>query len=102
MSDWLEAEVSSADAADLMGDTVSDWLEAEAFSSAGAAGDTTSDRLEADASSSAGAANLIGFLNCTKIMVMLSHPSPPAVDGAKHRLSTLSHIVESLFSCTIK
>lgn len=95
----------SAGAADLVGDTKSDWLEVEAFSSAGTAdsmGDTTSDWLEADASSSAGAADLIGFLNCTKIIVMLSHPSPPAVDGAKHRLRTRSHIVESLFSCAMK
>lgn len=42
-----------------------------------------------------------GFLNCTKIMVMLSHPSPPAVDGAKHLSSTLSHTTESLLSCII-
>lgn len=81
MSDTLEAEASSsADAAGLMGDAMSLWLEAEA-------------------SLSAGAADLMGFLNCTKIIVMLSHPSPPAVDGAKHRLSTLSHTVESLLSC---
>ena len=41
----------------------------------------------------------IGFLNCTMIMVMLSHPSPPAVDGAKHLSSTLSHTAEILLSC---
>lgn len=41
----------------------------------------------------------MGFLNCTKTMVMLSHPSPPAVDGAKHLSSTLSQTTESLFSC---
>lgn len=41
----------------------------------------------------------IGFLNCTMTMVMLSHPSPPAVDGAKHLSSTLSHTTESLLSC---
>lgn len=38
-----------------------------------------------------------GFLICTKIMVMLSHPSPPAV-GAKHLSRTLSHTAESLLS----
>lgn len=40
-----------------------------------------------------------GFLNCTMIMVILSHPSPPAVDGAKHLSRTLSHTTESLLSC---
>lgn len=40
----------------------------------------------------------IGCLNCTNIMVMLSHPSPAAVDGAKHLSSTLSHTAESLLS----
>lgn len=44
---------------------------------------------------------VMGFLNCTKIMVMLSHPSPPAVDGAKHLSSTRSHTAESLLSCII-
>lgn len=39
-----------------------------------------------------------GFLNCTKIMVMLSQPKPTAVDGARHLSSTFSQITESLFS----
>lgn len=34
-------------------------------------------------------------------MVMLSHPSPPAVEGAKHLSSTLSTTTESLLSCII-
>lgn len=42
---------------------------------------------------------LKGFLNCTKTMVMLSHPSPPA-DGAKHLSITVSQIADSLFSCS--
>lgn len=44
-------------------------------------------------------ADWIGFLNCTMIIVILSHPSPIAVDGAKHLSSTLSHTAESLLSC---
>lgn len=39
-----------------------------------------------------------GFLNCTKIIVMLSQPSCPDV-GAKHLSSTFSHTAESFFSC---
>lgn len=55
--------------------------------------------LEARSSSSTKEApDWKGFLNCTKIMVMLSHPSPPAVEGAKHLSRTLSHTAESLFS----
>lgn len=38
-----------------------------------------------------------GFLNCTKIIVMLSQPSCPDA-GAKHLPSTLSHTTESFFS----
>lgn len=41
----------------------------------------------------------IGFLNWTNIIVMLSQPSPPIVDGARHRSRTLSHTADSLFSC---
>jgi hypothetical protein len=41
---------------------------------------------------------LTGFLNCTKTMVMLSHPSPVIVDGARHLSSTLSHTADRLFS----
>lgn len=52
---------------------------------------------EADGSSRGEAPERIGFLSCTKIMVILSHPSPPAV-GAKHRSRTLSHTTESLDS----
>lgn len=40
-----------------------------------------------------------GFLNCTRIMVMLSHPSPAIVDGARHLSSTLSHTADRLLSC---
>ena len=57
--------------------------------------------LEGEDWSSTDALDSVCFLNCTKIMVMLSHPSPPAVDGAKHLSSTLSHTVESLLSCII-
>jgi hypothetical protein len=35
------------------------------------------------------------------IIVMLSHPSPTAKDGAKHRSSTLSQTSESLVFCEI-
>lgn len=56
---------------------------------------------DGDEDCSPDAAAMMGFLNCTKIMVMLSHPSPPAVDGAKHLSSTFSHTVESLLSCII-
>ncbi|XVF89409.1 hypothetical protein PTKIN_Ptkin19aG0128100 [Pterospermum kingtungense] len=34
-------------------------------------------------------ADLIGFLNCTKIIVMLSQPSPVAVDGAEDAINCL-------------
>lgn len=44
---------------------------------------------------------VIGFLNCTRIIVMLSHPSPPMVDGARHLSSTLSHTAERLSSCIL-
>jgi hypothetical protein len=37
-------------------------------------------------------------LNCTRTMVMLSHPSPVIVDGARHLSSTLSHTADRLFS----
>lgn len=43
----------------------------------------------------------VGFLNCTNIIVILSHPSPLAVDGAKQRSRTLPHTVESFVSCTV-
>lgn len=48
--------------------------------------------------SSEDAADWMSFLNCTKIIVMLSQPSPPAVDGAKHLSRTFSHTADSLFS----
>jgi len=35
-------------------------------------------------------------------MVMLSHPSPIAIVGAKHRSSTLSQTAESFVSCAQK
>lgn len=46
------------------------------------------------------AAEVTGFLSWTKIIVMLSHPSPPD-DGAKHLSNTLSQITESLLSYII-
>eukprot|EP00474_Spongospora_subterranea_P004674 CRZ05132.1 hypothetical protein [Spongospora subterranea] len=52
---------------------------------------------EANGSSLGEAPEGTSFLICTKIMVMLSHPSPPAV-GAKHLSRTLSHTAESLLS----
>lgn len=44
---------------------------------------------------------LMGFLNWTNIIVILSHPSPPAV-GATHLSNTLSQMTESLLSCIVK
>lgn len=54
--------------------------------------------LEAGSTSTKEGPDWKGFLNCTKIIVMLSHPSPPAVEGAKHLSRTLSHTAESLLS----
>lgn len=39
------------------------------------------------------------FLRCTNIIVMLSHPSPVTVDGARQWSRTLSQTLDSLFSC---
>ena len=59
------------------------------------------DEEDGEEDCSPGEGAMMGFLNCTKIMVMLSHPSPPTVDGAKHLSRTLSHTAESLLSSCI-